>query len=197
MEIAMRNGRAASGATGGMSGVGKVAAGAAIGFVAGLAATQAKKAAVQGVSVAAGDWCDALIAEHRMVQKLFQTLQETTEAQSKKRQMLLAKIAYALTKHAIEEENVVYPALSHSTQHGQAAHLAEEHARIKTFIYDLRQMEASDPRWLTQAKAFQDFVEEHIREEEEEIFPRFRESLSADENHRLTTMMNWEGYKVA
>jgi hemerythrin superfamily protein len=189
MELGIRNGRAA--------GVGKLAGMAALGFVAGVAATQAKKVAIQGVSLAAGDWLDALKADHRLVEKLFQTLNATSNDQAIKREMLLTKIAYALNKHAIEEENVVYPALSHTTQHDQALHLAEEHARIKTFIYDLRTIDPHDPRWLMRSKEFEMFVREHVREEEEQIFPLFQESLSPGENSKLTTMLNWEGFKVA
>jgi hemerythrin superfamily protein len=183
--------------TNGNGGVGKLAGMAALAFVAGIAATQAKKVAMQTPSIAAGDWVDALKAEHRMVEKLFQTLSSTTDDQGRKRETILAKIAYALNKHAIEEENVVYPAISHSAQHDQATHLAEEHARIKTFIYDLRMMDPAEPRWLMKAKEFELFVREHVREEEEEIFPLFQESLSQGENAKLTAMLNWEGFKVA
>ena len=189
MELGMRNGHG--------SGLGKMAGVAALGFVAGVAATQVKKAAVQGVSLAAGDWLDALKADHRLVEKLFQSLNATSNDQAIKREMLLTKIAYALNKHAIEEENVIYPALSHTTQHDQALHLAEEHARIKTFIYDLRTIDPHDARWLMRSKEFEMFVAEHVREEEEQIFPLFQESLSPGENSKLTTMLNWEGFKVA
>ncbi|HET9160811.1 MAG TPA: hemerythrin domain-containing protein [Caulobacteraceae bacterium] len=185
------------GRTNGHGDVGRLAGMAALGFVAGVAATQARKVAMQTPSIAAGDWVDALKAEHRMVEKLFQTLSSTTEGQAMKREMILAKIAYALNKHAIEEENVVYPAISHSTQHDEAGRLSEEHAQIKTCIYDLRMINPADPRWLMRAKEFERLVREHVREEEDEIFPLFQDSLSQGENAKLTTMLNWEGFKVA
>ena len=201
MDLSMRNGRAGrvsgNGASTNNGAMGKMAGAAALGFVAGIAATQAKKAAVQGVSIAAGDWVNALKTEHRMVEKLFEAVMKTTNEQGGKREMLLSKIAYALTKHAVQEENVIYPAISHSTQHDRARELAEEHAQIKTFIYDLRNLDPTDPRWISRAKEFETYVRDHIREEEEEIFPALQASLSQQENTKLTTMMNWEGYKVA
>src|SRR4051812_15177935 len=92
--------------------LGRIAAGAAIGLAAGLAIPHARKLAMQGPSLAAGDWVAALTAEHRMVEKLFDQLLATADDELVKREMLLTKIAYALNKHAIEEENVIYPALS-------------------------------------------------------------------------------------
>lgn len=177
-------------------GLSRVAGIAALGFVAGIAATQARKGLMQAPSLAAGDWVRALEAEHRMVEGLFRTLQTTSDGDALKRNLLLTKIAYALSKHGIQEENVIYPALGH-TDAERARRLAEEHQQIKTFIYDLRNLDAKGPLWLATAKEFELFVEHHVREEEDEVFPEFKARLSADENAKLTGMMNWEGFKVA
>ncbi|WP_309091140.1 hemerythrin domain-containing protein [Phenylobacterium sp.] len=177
--------------------LGRMATGAALGFVAGLAIPHARKAVMQGPSLMAGDWVDALKAEHRLVEKTFQMLLATSKDEPMKRQMLLTKIAYALTKHAIEEENVIYPALMENGREDQARHLVEDHGDVKTFIYELRRMPTEDPRWIDTAREFFTDLQEHVREEEEDIFPTFREALPEDENARLTRMMNWEGFKVA
>lgn len=177
--------------------LGRMATGAALGFVAGLAVPHARKAVMQGPSLAAGDWVEALKAEHRLVEKTFQALLATSEDEPMKRQMLLTKIAYALTKHAIEEENVIYPAMMDNGREDQARHLVEDHGDVKTFIYELRRTPTDDPRWIDTARQFFTQLQEHVREEEEDIFPTFRDALPDDENARLTRMMNWEGFKVA
>jgi hemerythrin superfamily protein len=177
--------------------LGRLATGAAIGLVAGLAIPHARKAVMQGPSMLAGDWVDALKAEHKLVQKAFEALLQTTDAEMARREMLLTKIAYALTKHAIEEENVIYPALAENGFSEQAQHLVADHGEVKTFIYDLRRISSTDPQWLGQARELWTRLQAHMREEEDEIFPTFRASLPADENARLTKMMNWEGFKVA
>jgi hemerythrin superfamily protein len=179
------------------SSFGRLAAGAAIGLFAGLALPHARKAVMQGPSIAAGDWVDALTAEHRMVEKTFEMLLKTRNDEMVKREMLLTKIAYALTKHAIEEENVIYPALAEGGHTDQAHHLVEDHGLVKTFIYDLRRISSTDPVWIGRALEFFTLLQTHMREEENEVFPSFREALSADENAKLTKMMNWEGFKVA
>jgi len=179
------------------NGFGRLAASAAIGLAAGLALPHARKAIMQAPSLAAGDWVAALTAEHRMVEKLFDQLLATDEGQALKRELLLTKIAYALNKHAIEEENVIYPALAEDGRADQSDHLTEEHAKVKTFIYDLRRISSSEPQWLSKAQEFWTALQEHVRQEEDEIFPAFRDAISADENATLTRMMNWEGFKAA
>jgi hemerythrin superfamily protein len=177
--------------------LGRLATGAALGLVAGLALPHARKAVMQGPSLAAGDWMDALIAEHRMVEKSFQALLQTRDDETAKRELLLTKIAYALTKHAIEEENVIYPALAEGRRVDQARHLTQDHGQVKTYIYDQRRISARDPAWIVQAREMWAALETHMQEEETQIFPAFRAELSAEENAKLTRMMNWEGFKVA
>jgi hemerythrin superfamily protein len=177
--------------------IGRLATGAALGFVAGIALPHARKALMQAPSIAAGDWMAALKAEHRMVEKAFEAALATSEADVMKREMLLAKIAYALTKHGIQEENVVYPALAEHGFAEQAKHLVEDHGQVKTFIYELRTLPADDIRWRTTLESFYTQLKSHIREEEADIFPMFENALSPEVSSKLTTMMNWEGYKVA
>ncbi len=175
---------------------GRLATGAALGLAAGLAFPAARKAVMQGPS-AGHDWREALIAEHRAVEKSFEALLNTKDTEMAKREMLLTKIAYALTKHAIEEENVVYPALAEHGHADQAHHAIEEHGQVKTFIYDLRRIPSTDPAWIGKARELWSAIQKHVREEENEVFPAFRDKLSAEENAKLTKMMNWEGFKVA
>jgi hemerythrin superfamily protein len=183
--------------TPGNNSFGRLAAGAALGLMAGLALPHARKAVMQAPSLAAGDWVHALTAEHRMVEKMFDALLATRDDEMLKRETLLAKIAYALNKHAIEEENVIYPALAENARTDQSRHLTEDHAQAKTFIYELRRMSSTDPRWLITARGFWAQLQEHMREEENDVFPSFFDSLPASENARLTKMLNWEGFKVA
>jgi hemerythrin superfamily protein len=177
--------------------LGRLATGAALGFFAGLALPHARKAVMQAPSLAAGDWMDALKAEHRLVEKAFQALLATDEGDPMKRQMLLTKIAYALTKHGIEEENVIYPALMENGREDMARHFTEDHGKVKTFIYELRRTPNDDPRWIDTARTFFEALQHHVREEEEDVFPSFRDALPPEENARLTRMLNWEGFKVA
>jgi len=114
-----------------------------------------------------------------------------------KRELLLTKIAYALTKHAIEEENVIYPALAEAGHAEAAKQLIDDHGQVKTYIYDLRRISSKDPAWIGEARKLSAALHAHVHEEENSLFPTFRQEIGQDENMRLTRMMNWEGFKVA
>ena len=172
---------------------------AALGFIAGaIAISPARKLALQGTeALIGGDWFDTLKAEHKVVEKLFDLLFQTDESDVRKRQGLLTKIAYNLNKHAVQEENVVYPALR-KLDEADAKHLVSDHADIKSTLAALQYDVAKDtPQWLSLARDLWSTIQSHVREEEDEIYPRFRERLSEEENSALTRRLHWEGIKVA
>ncbi len=153
--------------------IGAAVAGAAVG----LAANMGRKLFVQMTSGATGDWFDALKAEHALTLAIFDKIEATDDSQTTMRSHLLAKLKYALTKHALEEENVVYPALRQANFATDADHLGEEHGYVKTYLYELETLPNDSPEWLARVRDFRQMIEGHMREEENEIFPRFRELL--------------------
>jgi len=173
--------------------IGAAVAGAAVG----LAANMGRKLFVQMTSAASGDWFDALRTEHEMTLAIFDKVETTDDSQATQRSALLAKLKYALSKHAIQEEMVVYPALRQANLASDADHLGEEHGYVKTYLYELETMPKDSPEWLARVRDFRQMIEAHMSEEENEIFPRFRELMSDDQNARITTMMNKEGFKFA
>jgi hypothetical protein len=40
-------------------------------------------------------------------------------------------------------------------------------------------------------------IQEHMRMEEDEVFPKFRNTLTEEQNAKLSAMMNKEGLKMA
>jgi hemerythrin-like domain-containing protein len=68
---------------------------------------------------------------------------------------------------------------------------------VKTYLYELEGMANDDPAWMARVADFRTMLEEHIREEENEIFPAFRAKLSEAKNEELTAMMAKEGFKFA
>ena len=78
--------------------VGAAVAGAAVG----LAANMGRKLFVQMTSGATGDWVAALTTEHELTLAIFDKIEATSDTQTMMRSHLLAKLKYALTKHALE-----------------------------------------------------------------------------------------------
>lgn len=180
-----------SGSTGAL--IGAAAAGVAVGLMANLG----RKAAVQAPTAMAGDWDEALKAEHTATLKLFDVLESTTEKNTTKRSMLLMQLKHALAKHALQEENAVYPALREAGQVDQADHLNKDHGYVKQYLYDLENMPKESPAFLAKVREFRRQIEEHASEEENQIFPQLKAKLSPEKNKALTAMMNKEGFKLA
>ena len=179
------------------SSTGAVLGAAAAGLAVGLAANLGRKAVVQGVSVAAGDWDEALATEHKMALTIFDALEKTENKQKVKRSTLLMSLKHALLKHAVQEENVIYPALRDAGKVEAADHLNHDHGYVKDYLYDLENLPKDSPQFLTTLAKFRTDIEKHIREEEDELYPAMKASLDKATNKKLTIMMNKEGFKVA
>ena len=173
--------------------MGAAMAGAAVG----IAANVGRKLFVQFTSGATGDWFDALKTEHQMTLAIFDKIEATDDSQTMIRSHLLAKLKYALAKHAHEEENVVYPALRQANLAHDADALNSEHGDVKTYLYELETIANDSPEWLARVRDFRSMIEEHMRMEENEVFPAFRALLSPEQNAKITAQMNKEGFKVA
>ena len=167
--------------------------GAAIGF----AANYGRKALMQGMEAAAGDWDEILAAEHDMALAVFDKMLATDETQTFKRKMLFMKLCHALDKHAHQEEMVVYPALREANETTDADVLEGEHGYIKTFIYELNEMGPGSPTWLEKVREFRELVSRHAHMEEEEVFPRFKKNMDEEQNAHVTSLVNRDGFWMA
>ncbi|HYW15491.1 MAG TPA: hemerythrin domain-containing protein [Allosphingosinicella sp.] len=175
-----------------------VLAGAAIaGAAVGIAANFGRKFLMQMPSASAGDWFDALKAEHAATLAIFDKIEATNDSQTTLRTSLLAKLKYALTKHAHEEETIIYPALRQANSAHDADALNGEHGYVKTYLYELENLAKDSPEWLARVADFRSMLQEHIRMEEDEVFPAFKQILSEAQNAKLTSLMNKEGFKMA
>ncbi len=175
----------------------RLAGAAALGFVVGVAALGGRKVLMQATTGVAGDWFAALKADHKLVDTLFGLLLDTKDQEKAKRHLLFSKIAYALAKHQFEEEHVVYPALRERDGTDSPKHLDAEHFDMKSFVHELLELPKDDPKWLSRARALHRLIQAHVREEEEIVFPRLHQKLTARENLHLTRAMHREGLKLA
>jgi hemerythrin superfamily protein len=168
-------------------------AGAAFGF----AANYGRKFLMQSMEASIGDWDEILAAEHDMALAIFDKMLATDQTQTFKRKMLLMKLSHALDKHAHEEEMVVYPALREANETADADHLESEHGYIKTFIYELNEMGPEASNWLEKVREFRQLVAEHAHMEEEQVFPRFKQDMDEEQNARITSLVNRDGFWMA
>ena len=174
-----------------------VLAGAA-GFGLGLLASVGRRAAVQAPTAMAGDWFEGLKAEHKMARALFEKLGASSDDGKAARAALLAQLQHALGKHNVEEEYVVYCVLREHGQTDDADGLHAEHGQLKQALFDLEMIgKRQQPGFLARLAEAREAFEAHVRKEEDDIFPRLRASLDAEQARLVTSRMNREGFKVA
>ena len=179
------------------AGTGTVFGAALAGVAIGIAANFGRKAFMQGMEATAGDWDAILATEHDTALAIFDKMLATDESQTFKRKMLLMKLTHALDKHAHQEEMVVYPALREAGVNVEADQLEVEHGQVKTFLYELNEMSPDAPNWLEKVREFRAAVSRHAHMEEEEVFPRFKKDLSEEQDARITTLINRDGFWMA
>ena len=70
---------------------------------------------------------------------------------------------------------------------------------MKTYLYELDQMGTDAPNWLEKVREFRSAdLEKHAQMEEEEVFPRFKQrDLTDEQNARITTLVNKDGFMMA
>lgn len=169
---------------------------AAAGVAIGIAANVGRKFWMQLPSVS-GSWDQSLEQEHAMTLAVFDLLEKTSDDDTATRTGLVKKLKYALTKHAVAEENVIYPALREIGQVAEADELNSEHGYVKNFLYELDSMPKDAPGFLAKVAEFRTLIEDHIREEEDELFPRLKAQLGEEKNKKITYLMGRESLKLA
>lgn len=183
--------------TKGLKNFGVIAGAAGAGMAMGVLAMIGRKVAVQAPTYFAGEWDEALAAEHKAVLKLFDALEATSGNDRGKRSMVLMQMKHSLAKHALQEENVIYPALREAGEKDAADELNKEHGYVKQYLYELENMPNGSSEFLPKVARFRADIEKHMREEEDELFPSLKAGLSDARNKQLTTAMNKEGFKLA
>jgi len=172
---------------------GAATAGAALGVLAMLG----RKVAVQAPTYFAGQWPEALAAEHKATLAVFDLLAATEPRNTIRRSLHLAQLKHMLAKHALEEENVIYPALREIGEIAGADELNAEHGYVKQYLYELENMPKDSADFLTKLADFRADIEDHMREEEEVLFPRLYAAVGEEKSASLTRAINKEGFKLA
>jgi len=175
-------------------GAGPIIAAALGGAAIGIAANYGRKFVTQAMTGVAGDWDEVLATEHKLTLAVFDKMLATDSSQTWKRNMLLMQLTHMLDKHAHEEEMVVYPALRDAGQAVEADQLNGEHGYIKTFLYELGQMNADHAMWLDKVREFRQLIASHAKMEEEQVFPTFKQNLSEEQNTKITGLVNKDGF---
>jgi len=127
---------------------------------------------------------EILHGQHNQIRALFRRITAPNEA--KDRPQLVDRLIGELQIHTRLEEMIFYPALREHTKRGEETVLEsiEEHNIVDFLMAQLPAMDFQSERFLARVRVLQSLVEEHVSEEEEEMFKQ-AEKLGQEELERL------------
>jgi hemerythrin superfamily protein len=128
------------------------------------------------------DAIELLLRDHRSIEGLVDQL-DATDDPAEMRNLFL-RIVEQLAAHEAAEHEVVFPAFRASLEgSGDATldHRMGEHQELNELLAEMRSLAPDGFGFTKRESAFALEIKEHFRREEETVFARMRESLSADQ----------------
>lgn len=116
-----------------------------------------------------------LKADHKAVSDLFAEYEKARSSSRKK--ALIGEICTALSVHAQIEEEIFYPAVKAALKDKLLVPEATvEHASLKDLIAQIEAVEPDTEMVEARIKVLSEYVKHHVKEEQDEMFPKVRAS---------------------
>lgn len=116
-----------------------------------------------------------LRADHTLMSTLFADYEEART--SKRKKALVSSICEELSVHAQVEEEIFYPAVKKALKDKELVPEATvEHATLKDLIAQVEGEEPSGEMFDAKIKVMSEYVKHHVKEEQEEMFPKARKT---------------------
>jgi len=131
--------------------------------------------------------------DHREVEQLFKKFQSAGERAGKQKQKLVQQMIEALSKHAVIEESLFYPAcrvaLKDIDEEEQVLESLEEHHVVKWLLSELDGMKPSEERFEAKVTVLIENVKHHVKEEERELFPKIKKLMAKEQLQAIGVAM--------
>lgn len=116
-----------------------------------------------------------LMEDHRRVEDLIARFESLHERIA--RVKVVQEMSQELNLHAQEEEQIFYPAFREASKdQGMVQHALEEHQEMKDLLNSLTD-DLSDQALESKILELKRIIQDHVQEEEQEMFPKAREVL--------------------
>jgi hemerythrin superfamily protein len=117
--------------------------------------------------------------DHKSVEDLFKKFEKAGDRAYKTKRKLADQIITELSVHASIEEQVFYPGVRESVKGTEDVVLEslEEHHIVKWTLSELEGMDPEDERFDAKVTVLMESVRHHVKEEEQEMFPKVRKAL--------------------
>jgi hemerythrin superfamily protein len=124
------------------------------------------------------DVIDVLTTDHREAMELLDQIAATSEPEA--RRDLADSLIAELVRHSVAEEMYVYPAMRDHVPGGDAAveHDTHEHKELESRLQRLEGADAAGADFMVICGEIRTTLEDHVRDEENEQFPKLRGHVS-------------------
>ena len=131
--------------------------------------------------------------DHQEVAHLFRRL-KAAEGFAETSEQLFAQLREELELHAHAEERVWYPALREAEGTQELVEEAlDDHALVQDLLEELAASRMDDAAWHEKLEVLEEYVAEHIEEEERNIFDVARQLFNAEQAAELA--QHWQTAK--
>ena len=120
-----------------------------------------------------------LTADHQEVKQLFKDFAgiKDQDGAVEKKSEVVRQICTALTIHTKVEEEIFYPAVRESIADADVMDEADvEHAGATILVTQLERMSPGDDHYDAMVSVLGEYVDHHVKEEQEEIFPKAKKA---------------------
>jgi hemerythrin superfamily protein len=117
--------------------------------------------------------------DHREVEQLFERYRRASDPKAKNR--LIEQITEALSKHMAAEEQALYPVLRDGIPDGKSLmrDAVKEHREARGLLAEIASSAMGSFDMDAKVATLRLAIDHHVKDEEEKIFPRMRESMDA------------------
>ena len=135
------------------------------------------------------DPMELLTNDHRLVFQMYENDFLSNNNHPQKQKEIMNNIINNIAVHSVTEEQVVYPLLSTFLKDGShiASENIEEHQEVKNRLQFLWDAKIVDYKFKQVSEEVMKMLKEHTQKEENEIFPKLKESMS---HTQLSMLLN-------
>jgi hemerythrin superfamily protein len=137
-----------------------------------------RKSATRATGKSKNDAVKLLTDDHNKVKKLFKEYEKLCKKNDEEgKEELATQICKELSIHAQLEEEIFYPAVREAIDDDDLMNEAVvEHASAKDLIAQIQSMNVSDPMYDALVTVLGEYVNHHIEEEQNQLFPKAQKS---------------------
>lgn len=125
--------------------------------------------------------------DHKTVEELFKRFERAGDRAHVQKRQIVDRIIEELSKHAAIEEQVFYPVARGAVPgtEDNVLESLEEHHIVKWVLSELENLPPTDERFDAKVTVLIENVRHHVKEEENEFFPKVRRALSRSDLNEL------------